>query len=119
MELPKSHDRPEFVKAWQDWLDYRKKRRLAKYATDRVLINLLRYPVEVAIQAIEGSLSNEYQGLFPQKYGCENVARDQRLGKHIQQRGRASAAPGKYDHLDTEGVMQVGGADGADGGCEG
>lgn len=100
MNLPETHDTPEFRKKWDEWVAYRRSRRLAKYKTDRVLINLCRFPVSVAIKAIDNSLNNEYQGLFPEKFGHESVARDQRLGRHIQRGGRAEPPKDKYAGLD-------------------
>ena len=114
IELPQTHDTPEFRAAWESWIGYRKKRRLPKYKTDRVLINLLRYPAEAAIKAIDHSLNNEYAGIFPEKFSRETCPRSERLGRDLVRRGRASAPAGKYDNLDAEGALPSAGTQGTD-----
>jgi len=59
-----------FVPAWEKWLDYRKKSGKAyktQIGQQSALNNLAKYPKEVAIEAIERSIQNEWQGLFPDK----------------------------------------------------
>lgn len=97
MELPASHDTPEFRAKWKEWNDYRKLRKLPKYKTSRVIMMLLRFPPKVGIEAINHSLDLEYAGLFPGKFGHEQPSRAER---RVSGGGRAQSPPGKYDSLD-------------------
>lgn len=73
MELP--FKGPEFEKAWSEWLDYRKQRRLPKYVetglkkTFTHLKNISDNDSAKAIQIIDYSISQNYQGLHPLKNG--------------------------------------------------
>lgn len=63
----------EFLDKWQDWLQYRKERRLANYVptglkmTFTKLIKDSGNDYKVAIQMINQSLEKGWQGLFPVK----------------------------------------------------
>ena len=67
-DLPENLDTPEFRAAWADWLAYRKERRLAAYkpiGLTRQLNALAAFGPQSAIAAIEQSMAQNYQGLFP------------------------------------------------------
>ena len=67
-DLPSNLDTPEFRAAWADWLAYRKERRLAAYkpiGLARQLNALAAFGPQSAIAAIEQSMAQNYQGLFP------------------------------------------------------
>jgi len=67
-DLPSNLDTPEFRQAWADWLAYRKERRLAAYkpiGLARQLNALAAFGPQSAIAAIEQSMAQNYQGLFP------------------------------------------------------
>jgi hypothetical protein len=64
--LPPSHNVPEFVAKWREWLEYRKLIRVP-YKTRGPLNNLLKYPVDVCIRAIQKSLDCEWRGIFPDR----------------------------------------------------
>ena len=67
-DLPENLDTPEFRAAWADWLAYRKERRLAAYkpiGLTRQLNALSAFGPASAIAAIEQSIQQNYQGLFP------------------------------------------------------
>ena len=67
-DLPENLDTPEFRQAWADWLAYRKERRLAAYkpiGLARQLNALAAFGPQSAIAAIEQSMAQNYQGLFP------------------------------------------------------
>ena len=67
-ELPPELDTPEFRAEWELWLAYRKERRLAKYkpiGLRRQLNALAAFGPQSAIAAIEQSMAQNYQGLFP------------------------------------------------------
>lgn len=105
MEMPEVLDTPEFKAKWMEWESYRRKRRLPKYVTNRVLINLAKHGHMAATMAIDHSITNNYQGLFPEKFS--NVR-----GKDgVRPGGRASAPAGKYASLDAAGSPPVEGAD--------
>lgn len=62
-----------FIDKWQEWLQYRKERRLAAYVptglkqTFTKLLKDSQSDVEIAIQIIDQSIANSWQGLFPLK----------------------------------------------------
>lgn len=64
---------PEFMDKWQEWLQYRKERRLPNYVatglkhTFTKLVNDSQNDYKIAIQIIDQSLSQGWQGLFPIK----------------------------------------------------
>ena len=67
-DLPTNLDTPEFRAAWETWLAYRKERRLATYkpiGLKRQLTALAAFGPQSAIAAIEQSMAQNYQGLFP------------------------------------------------------
>lgn len=67
-ELPPELDTPEFRAAWKTWLAYRKERRLATYkpiGLKRQLNALAAFGPQSAIEAINSSIQQNYQGLFP------------------------------------------------------
>jgi len=63
----------EFIDKWQEWLQYRKERKLANYVptglkqTFTKLIKDSQNDYQIAIQIIDQSLGNGWQGLFPLK----------------------------------------------------
>ena len=52
---------------WQLWLAYRRSRRLAPYKDLRMAKRLAKYPAAVQQAAIEESMTQNWQGLFPDK----------------------------------------------------
>lgn len=75
IELPFQSE--EFKETWNEWISYRKERKIAKYVprglkmTFNKLIADSGNDEKVAIQMIEQSMSNNWQGLFAikQQYG--------------------------------------------------
>lgn len=71
VQLPFNDD--NFISKWQEWLQYRKERRLASYVptglkqTFSKLLNISNNNPEIAIQIIDQSMSNGWQGLFELK----------------------------------------------------
>lgn len=63
----------EFIDKWQEWLQYRKERRLATYtptglkSTFTNLKKISNNNAKTAIEVIEQSLANGWQGLFELK----------------------------------------------------
>jgi uncharacterized protein YdaU (DUF1376 family) len=68
-ELPEPLCTPEFEAAWSNWLDYRHEKRkpVSERAARSQLAKLARFGGAVAIEAIEASIANDWQGLFPEK----------------------------------------------------
>lgn len=71
IQLPFSGE--DFKKAWDDWIGYRKERKLPKY-TERGLQKTFKHLTEIsgqnessAIKIIEQSMSNNWQGMFALK----------------------------------------------------
>lgn len=71
VQLPFNHD--GFIEKWQEWLTYRKERRLAAYVptglkkTFTKLINDSQNDPIIAMQIIDQAMSCNWQGLFPLK----------------------------------------------------
>lgn len=71
VQLPFDHD--GFIEKWQEWLQYRKERRLAAYtptglkATFTRLKRISQDDPAVAMQIIDQSLETGWQGLFELK----------------------------------------------------
>lgn len=53
---------------WDEWLAFRRAEGMPSYRTARVAENLARYPPPVQRAAIQHSMTNRYQGLFPEKF---------------------------------------------------
>lgn len=62
-----------FKQSWNEWTEYRKQRRLPKYTpigfkkTMTMIVNLSDNNEDTAIEMINNSISNNYQGLFKVK----------------------------------------------------
>lgn len=70
----------KFILKWQEWLQYRKERRLPNYVptglkkTFTHLINISGDNAETAIKIIDQSLNNNWQGLFELKIVSNGTA---------------------------------------------
>jgi hypothetical protein len=66
ISLPQSLRTPEFAQAWCAWCDERvaKKKPISERAAALQLKNLASWGVKGAVDSIESSISNGYQGLF-------------------------------------------------------
>lgn len=64
---------PEFKKSWEEWIQWRKEKRLPKYVPSGLkktfthLVNISNNDDKIAIAIIDYSISNNYQGLFALK----------------------------------------------------
>ena len=60
-----------FAKAWKEWCDYRvkTKKRLSEFAAAKQVKMLGEMTEADAVHCIERSISNDWQGLFPEKAG--------------------------------------------------
>lgn len=59
--------------AWQEWLDYRKKRKLAKYASDKIKNQLCQLDYEKQQDCVNDSITQNYSGLFVKKFMPESA----------------------------------------------
>lgn len=68
-ELPLPHSE-QFAQTWEEWIEYRKSRRLTlgPATLARQLKDLASLSEASAIQCVEDSIRNGWQGLFPEKY---------------------------------------------------
>lgn len=69
--IPAGLDTPDFREAWSRWIDDRKARKLKKLTSDGERTQLRKLaeigPVK-AIECIESSIANGWQGLFPDRF---------------------------------------------------
>lgn len=68
VELPVELRTSAFLRAWFAWCDYRarNRRKVSKEACTVQLNKLAKYGPEIAIEAIQQAIANDYQGLFPE-----------------------------------------------------
>ena len=64
--IPEKINTPDFQKSWTDFQEHRKqsKKPMTQLARSRMLTKLSKYPVRVAIQMLEQSIENGWQGVF-------------------------------------------------------
>lgn len=66
--LPPELTTAAFEAAWADWLEYRRQRRLPKYTPiglKRTLARVAAWGPDAAVAAIEYSMAQNWQGIFP------------------------------------------------------
>jgi hypothetical protein len=71
VEIPSALDTQQFRLKWAEWIAYRSKARKAVSVDGarKALAKLAKHSVPVACEAIDQSISNDWQGLFPEKVG--------------------------------------------------
>ena len=91
--LPPELDTPEFRKAWDEWLHYRKEKRkpVSDLAASKQIQSLVAVGVVAAIAAIERSIANDWQGIFP-----NGERQDGRSGGGVRSGARVECEPGRY-----------------------
>lgn len=74
VELPDAFDHGDFQDAWLEWEAHRKesKKKLTARAVKMQIKELSAYPLGVVIKAINASIMNNWQGIFPEKYANLN-----------------------------------------------
>lgn len=90
--IPLPFDSPEFSEKWAEWLQYRKERKLGAYAptglksTFTKLKKISQYDPAIAIEIIEQSLANGWQGLFElkQNFNGTHQRKSSEVGKTIE-----------------------------------
>lgn len=55
------------MKAVDEWIDYRKKRGLAKYVSTKVFKKLAKAPIDRQQEVVDYSIENNYAGIFPER----------------------------------------------------
>jgi hypothetical protein len=71
----------EFKAAWASWLDYRKQRRLKDYVPfgiDAQFKRLKKMGVARAVDAINYSMAQDYQGIFEERSGGQSAPKPKR-----------------------------------------
>lgn len=82
--VPEALRDPGFLKAWEEWLNFRQSKRkpVSAIAASRQLEKCQKWGVEKSIQSIDRSIQCDYQGLFPVQehrrssagsVGCEDL----------------------------------------------
>lgn len=91
IEIEQPFKSEPFKKAWEEWLQYRKEKRIPKY-TDRGLKHAFKHLQDIsfhnevnAIKILEQSMGNGWQGLFQLKNGALSTSHVQ---KNPQERSR-------------------------------
>lgn len=92
VDLPPELDNDRFRQSWASWVDYRKNTRrkpLSLAACSQQIPKLAQFGADVAIEAIEASIANDWTGLFPERVevsksssGLDNEARRRFLERH-------------------------------------
>jgi len=79
--IPPVLDTTEFHAKWQEWCAFRRARRklISPEACTKQLNKLCQYGPELAIQAIDRAIENDYQGLFPNREPPAVVGGNDRL----------------------------------------
>jgi len=55
------------TEAWSDWIEYRKARRLPRYASNRGAKELASYDYETQAAAVDEAIRKNWNGLYPKK----------------------------------------------------
>lgn len=86
--LPFALDTPAFTQAWNDYLEYRRQRRLPKLVAisiQKLWDKLSDYGPEVAVEALNQAVMSGWQGVFP-----ERVQRELGVGRPQSRTAAAS-----------------------------
>lgn len=86
-ESPKCADAPTLptglnLEAWDRWLEFRRKAGFKPYKTDEKAKSLAQHPPDVQAWAVQHSIENQYQGLFPEKFPGGTNGKNRRSGNH-------------------------------------
>lgn len=85
-EVKLPFDSEAFLISWNEWIQYRKERKIPKYVPTglkRTFANLIKISGNnevVAIDIINYSISQNYQGLFPPKILFKNDTNKAKIG---------------------------------------
>ena len=101
-EIPANLDTPAFRTAWDEWKEYRRSKRkpISKHGATKQLKELSAFGESGAIEAIEQSIRNDYQGLFePKSNGKKGKSNDSGTqyrfveGQHFSDNGEDQKPP--------------------------
>lgn len=70
------------LEAWNRWLDFRRKAKFTPYKTDEKAKSLAQHPPDAQAWAVQHSIENQYQGLFPEKYPGGKNGKDKQPSEH-------------------------------------
>ncbi len=82
ISIPEELDTPEFREAWERWKADRRARKIRKYTEDSertALKKLVPHGPAVAMEMIDTSIANGWQGLFPPKAAVGFQSHDDRV----------------------------------------
>lgn len=102
-QIPEELQTVEFIRAWLKWCDYREKTRkkITVHACTYQFNKLRKFGPEIAVEAIELSIANDYQGLFPEKIAAERL-RERRPARSQQFLGLKEFVERNSDRLNRE-----------------
>lgn len=100
--LPEELRTRDFIKAWFEWCDYRlaNRKKISRQACALQLKKLAKFGPQIAIAAIERSIENDWQGLFPERVGGMIAGRISAAAPHFS--GLKSWAEQNRDNLHRE-----------------
>ena len=72
VEIPPELDHGDFQDTWFEWEEHRKqkKKKLTPLSVKKQVNELSKYSLDVVIKAINESIMNGWQGIFPEKYAA-------------------------------------------------
>lgn len=85
-EVKLPFESPAFALAWQEWVEYRKEKKIARYVprglkmTFKKLVRESGGDEAVAIDMIENSMEQNYQGIYPRKNEQNGIAKGNTAG---------------------------------------
>lgn len=87
---------PRFAAVWEEWLQYRRERRLATYkpiGLKKVFSKLVKQAngyEQTAIDMIEQAMGNYWIGIYPLQKDYYGTSKDNQPGNHKDQRGASA-----------------------------
>lgn len=93
--------------AWQRWVAFRRKAGFRPYKTDETAKKLAEHPPDVQAAAVQHSIENQYQGLFPEKFtGGKNAGTSKKFSVWDQLSPDKQPAGGQVVVLQDGGDLQ-------------
>ena len=70
VDIPEELNTETFITVWHEWIDYRKSKRqtLTDFTAKKQLNKLAKHGLDAAIWALDESMTQGWQGIFPEKY---------------------------------------------------
>lgn len=100
VSVPTAIDTDTFRAKWAEWCEYRaaKKKPVSGHAAGAMLSKLAKFGEATAIKAIEASIENDYQGIFPERES-NNGTPQRRDGRRAD-----GTRPGEYAQPDASDI---------------